>query len=473
MKKLKFVIALLVGTLGLTSCSPPLWFMETEDISDYSGRQQLIFDHLWQRGADYYNEVNDLINSFNESDIAKELNVYVKGNGINFWDYWDKVNLSISGGTSPDIYIHCISSVPTRLKNLLNLDSMYEYDVENGIDSLNSRDMFFDSQISDISKYSNNEMYAWPFSSTVRVVYYNKDLFAQAGIEKLPTTWDEMEEVSKKLTTYKTPGDEDSGYQVVGYDPFSGEGQYLHQWGWLEGHSFWSYDSETGEPIPNFNDDECIDNLGKLYNSYDRRDEAARERLKDFMNEFSMTGENVFGSGRLGMFIGNEGLNATLQDADVDFNYGVFQLPTLSSDVTTTNWSSSYSIELYDNSKRGLTDEVALQRNRGSWEFLKSLYSEKAQGIFSGAGFMLSDKTYYDEYIYTSEIKTALSKAIENTREAEYIAAAPNWPSDIQTYVNSIYSYDMTIQEAMDKAQTLMESKVEQYYSVNNILGRR
>jgi ABC-type glycerol-3-phosphate transport system substrate-binding protein len=469
MKKIKFIIALLLGTFGLTSCSPPLWFMDSEDTTDYSDREQLIFDHLWQRGDDYYTSINNLITEFNESDIAEELNVYVKGNGINFWDYWDKVNLSISGGTSPDIYLHCISSVPSRLNYLLNLDSMYDYDVENGVETLNSRDMFFDSQIEDISKYSDGDMYAWPFSSTIRVVYYNKDLFEANGIDELPTTWAEMEEVSEKLTTYKTEGEEESGYQIVGYDPFSGDGSYMHQWGWLEGNSFWSYDEETGEAIPNFNNDELIENIGILYNSYCRRDDEARELLEDFMNEFSMSGENVFGSGRLGMILGNEGLNATLIEANVDFDYGVFELPTFSEDIQTSNWSSSYSIELYDNSNRDITDEVAEQRNRGSWEFLKSLYSEEAQGIFSECGFMLSDQTYYDEYIYTSEIKTALSKAISNTREAEYIYAAPSWPSDIQTYVNSIYSYDMTIEEAMDKVQALMESKVEQYYTVNSI----
>lgn len=67
----------------LTSCTPPLWFIKDDTGSNnYKDRQQLVFTHLWQRGSTNYTEINNLIKKFNESDIAKELNVYVKGDGI-------------------------------------------------------------------------------------------------------------------------------------------------------------------------------------------------------------------------------------------------------------------------------------------------------------------------------------------------------------------------------------------------------
>ena len=178
MKKRMFLLGVTLATI-CTSCKPPLLFLPEEENMNYENRQTLLFTHLWQRGDPYYKKVNDLIKAFNESDIAKELNVYVKGDGTNFWDYWTKVNLSISGGSAPDIFIHEVSSMPTRRNHLLNLTDMYRDDIRRNKETLNAYEMFFDSQIKDICVYSENQldMYAWPFSATVRVVYYNKTLF--------------------------------------------------------------------------------------------------------------------------------------------------------------------------------------------------------------------------------------------------------------------------------------------------------
>lgn len=452
-------------SLTIASCSPPLWFLKDQGGTTYTDRQQLVFTHMWQRGNADYEMINDMIEKFNESEIAEELNVYVRGNGINFWDYWEKVNLSISGGNAPDIFLHAVSSTPLRLSHLLDLTEMYEDDVANGRETLDANEMFFESQINDISRYDeNNHMRAWPFSATVRAVYYNKDLFEAAGIEELPTTWNEMEEISKKLTTYKVDGDPSSGYEIVGWDPFMAEGQYIHQWGWLSGHEFWSYDS-NGRPVPNFADPEFIENIEYLVNSYVRKDEESEDLLEDWSADISQRGIDAFVSGKLGMVVNNEGLYLTLRAANVDFDYGVFLLPTVDEDTPTVNWSSSYSIELYNNDLRsGLSDEVKEQRNRGAWEFLKYLYSEECQGTIYESGFMIANTQYYDKYVYQDPIFTELSKAIESTKEAEYIEAVPNWTSDIQTYVNNIYSDKMTVQEAMESIEALLNDKIEQYY---------
>ena len=466
MKKTFIKASLLLLPLLLSSCTPPLWFIEKEDPTDYGERQQLTFYHLWQRGATGYNDINNLIKEFNASEAAKKYNVYVKGNGVNFWDYWDKVNLAISGGTAPDIYLHTVSDVALRSRYDLDLTAMYEDDLSKNIESLDANELFFQTQINDISKYSKDgHMTAWPFSATVRLIYYNKTMFDRAGITTLPTTWGEMEEVSKKLTEYNEPGKESSGYKTVGWDPFAGEGQYIHQWGWLSGHSFWSED-EAGHPVPHFTDQSLIDNLSYLYNnSYVRRDKTARDNLEQFMSDVGKTGADPFVSGKLGMVVGNEGLVTKLREAKVNFEYGVFEMPTLNDSIESTNWSSSYSIELYDNTNRNVSEEVASQRNHGSWEFLKFLYTKEAQKIISSTGFLIATKKYYPEIVDVDSIMSEIAKAVSHTREAEYYDAVPKWTSDIQVYVNSVSSYKMSVEAAMNESQNLMESKIKQYYS--------
>lgn len=222
--------------------------------------------------------------------------------------------------------------------------------------------------------------------------------------------------------------------------------------------------------VAQFHTSTLIENLNKVYSSYVRRDDKARENLQKFMSKEAANSKNPFLTQKLAMVISNEGLYTTLKEANVDFEYGVFEIPPMDESCNYVNWSSSYSIELFDNSKRSNTsDKVAEQRNRGTWEFLKYMYQEEFQEMIANAGFMLSNRTFYDKFIYNDPIKTDLANAIANTREAEFIKAVPNWTSDIQTYVNSIYSYPngKSVEEAMNNAQKLIISKIDQYYSVN------
>ena len=62
----------------------------------------------------------------------------------------------------------------------------------------------------DLSKYAgmdacyvaltDGEQYALPFRADYWVMFYNKDLFAAAGIEKLPATFAEVLEAAEKIS---------------------------------------------------------------------------------------------------------------------------------------------------------------------------------------------------------------------------------------------------------------------------------
>lgn len=65
---------------------------------------------------------------------------------------------------------------------------------------------------------SNGVRCALPFSSEVFGFYYNKDLFAEAGIASVPKTTTQLAEAAKKLTTFKPNGDIDT----AGYIPWAG-----------------------------------------------------------------------------------------------------------------------------------------------------------------------------------------------------------------------------------------------------------
>jgi sn-glycerol 3-phosphate transport system substrate-binding protein len=67
----------------------------------------------------------------------------------------------------------------------------------------------------------DGHLWAVPFQRSTAVLYYNKDVFAAAGLdpESPPTTWDEMVEYGKAVT--------DSGRWGVGIPGSAGSGQWL------------------------------------------------------------------------------------------------------------------------------------------------------------------------------------------------------------------------------------------------------
>ena len=52
--------------------------------------------------------------------------------------------------------------------------------------------------------YNDDTLYAIPFQISTYMMYYNKDLFEQAGIEEVPTTFDQWTEAAEKISALST-----------------------------------------------------------------------------------------------------------------------------------------------------------------------------------------------------------------------------------------------------------------------------
>ena len=466
-------------SLLLTGCNwirltPPqvnwdnLWGSEVEAIVPCDDRQELNFYHLFPRGDGGYATIVRIINAFNASPEASAAGVCVKGNGVNFWDYWSRVDNALSTNTAPDIFLHQLDESAFRAKNnqLLNLTDMHAIDVNQSLPTFDFDNDFYPAQLNTATFEDN--LYALPWSTTVRVVYYNKDLWAQAGLTEadIPTTWDELKQVSGTLTTYNQAG----GMVNLGMDPFSGEGTHVQQWFWSAGENPW-IDEGDGKFTPNFNRQELADVINEIDSFPGRVD---RTKLQQFFSQFQVTGQDPFVSGKVGMQISTEGLYSTLRQANVNFNYGVFTLPKgPNNEGDPVNWSSSFSIELFDNLRRtSLTTEVANLRNRGSWLFLKYLFSFDVQAQFYAiAPFLLSHRQHLASLIGDDEILLGLAESIQYSREKEYVPYAPKWHSDLFQEMGGFFIIDLATRrpasEVLQRMQNFMISKRTQYCTTN------
>lgn len=479
MKKPFQLLGLLLTTTVLAGCSwirlvPPQvdwdnqWGSEVPAIIPCDDREELNFYHLFPRGDAGFATIVRIINAFNSSDEASDAGVCIKGNGVNFWDYWSRVDNALSTNTAPDIFLHQLDESSFRAKNnqLLNLSAMLEQDLAEAIPTFDFAEDFYPTQLQTAT--FEDDIYALPWSTTVRVVYYNKNLWNAAGLteEDIPTTWDELKNISGLLTTFN----QDGAMVNLGMDPYSGEGQHIQQWIWSGGYNPWISQGD-GQFTPNFNRPEIAE-LMNYIDSFPGR--ADRSKLQQFFSQFQVTGMDPFVSGKVGMQISTEGLYTTLRQANVGFDYGVFTLPKgPNNQGNPVNWSSSFSIELFDNNNRNnLSSQIANLRNRGSWLFLKYLFTLEVQTQFYNiAPFLLSHRGHLATLINDDQILLGLSESIQYSREKEYVPFAPKWHSDFFQEMGGFFIIDPSSRrpatEVLQRMQNLMNQKKTQYCTTN------
>ncbi len=127
-------------------------------------------------------------------------------------DYYTKLNTTLAGGTAPDVFYpatHVANSLASK-GALLTINSYIERD---GIDL-----SAYDPAILEL--YSiDGEIHCLPIDSAALVVYYNKDIFDEAGVDypEAGWTWDEFLATAQTLTQDL---DDDDRVDIFGVDQF-------------------------------------------------------------------------------------------------------------------------------------------------------------------------------------------------------------------------------------------------------------
>lgn len=113
-----------------------------------------------------------------------------------------KVQTAVMAGNPPDVAVVEISEMPTLLamNALINLDGYVRAEGRAWLQD------FFPAFLQ--NSYSEGRFYAVPFQRSTPVFYWNKEAFAEAGLDpdRPPTTWDELEEYARKLVRRDAAG---------------------------------------------------------------------------------------------------------------------------------------------------------------------------------------------------------------------------------------------------------------------------
>ncbi|MAS37950.1 MAG: hypothetical protein CL610_28405 [Anaerolineaceae bacterium] len=274
----------------------------------------------------------------------------------------------------------------------------------------------------------NDLIFGLPIDTGTRLLYWNKAMFEEAGLEP-PTTWDELPEVAAQMA------DPENG--VYGFVATSGE-----RWLWLYEHAG-MYTTANGLQIVNDAATECVLNQGDNV--------QAIQFWVDFFNSGAMSQEDLlvgtgaerelaFGNNRAAMYLG-----------------GFWSANTLETDYGMT-WPDDYGIIPLEGS-------AGMGSSTGGWIFAISRDAQNPEVAMDFINFVLSDP---ENLVRFTGLMPATRSANEIALEGEFydpfkellaantfhpIPLNPGLPEQAEVLRNVTQAAilgDMTAQEAAD-----------------------
>jgi len=209
-----------------------------------------------------------------------------------------------------------------------------------------------------VSKY-NGHYYALPIAVRTLALFYNKDLFKQAGIAQAPHTWDQFVQDAQKIVKGTAPR-----YTTLGFG-IQPDGQDYHvlrevlvrQYG---GQPY----SKDGKTVT-YNSDAGVKAM-TFYTNLMTKQKLGVPNFFPGNNSY----RDAFIAGKVGMIVDGSFAINTISTA-AKFNWGVTPLPVLSQGGQRANFGSFWA--------NGITKNATGDKLAASVKFLKFLSSEDTQ----------------------------------------------------------------------------------------------
>lgn len=163
--------------------------------------------------------------------------------------------------------------------------------------------------------YFNDDLYAIPFQISTYMMYYNQDLLDKAGVEAVPTTFDEWTEAAEKISALST--DDNPVYGSGLFYCYNGQNQSVIQrfdTGYLiDGNE------EEGYYANLLENEAFADAMIWMKNLYDNGYNPKEQDI-----------DSMMAAGQIGVMTNGGWLKGTLDNSGI--NYGIAKLPTVNGD---------------------------------------------------------------------------------------------------------------------------------------------
>jgi len=232
--------------------------------------------------------LDDLIGKYNATNPGTT----VVAKYVPFADFKKQLSLGASADTLPDVVIIDSPDHASYATMGIFEDITDKFDVS----------LYFDGPVASCTL--DGRLYGIPFGSNCLSLYYNVDMLSDAGVTP-PTTWDELREVSKKLT-------KDNVYGIALSSVQNEEGTFnFMPWVWSTGATSFEIGTEKGI--------RALDFIGGLVKDGSMPKEAINWTQGDVMNQFI--------SGNLAMMVNGPWQVPGMRENAPDLNWDVALIP--------------------------------------------------------------------------------------------------------------------------------------------------
>lgn len=351
-----------------------------------------------------------------------------------FGDIWtDNLAAAAGGNGIPDVIVSNRPALPREAADGVYLSLQAWADRDNV-----RREQFY-NWAWDQGVY-DNQIYGIPHETDVRVLFYNKNLFQQAGLDpnKPPATWAEIEQAASKLDRIGADG----RIERMGFFPL-----------WNIGAEPWQYtngaDMIKPDGTPQINNPKMVETVAWLKKWVDRY--GGWDKVAAFRNQFASP-DDLFMSSSVAMYVDIFGYNSILQfnrpTVPLDngqkprMDWGIALMPYNTKPGT---WSGGFSLSIPTGAKHP----------EAAWEFIKCATSSEGQVSWARdtEAQPTNLKAATDPSLLADPNWQIVDQALKTSTGGVYVDKYPNWTEQLTQRWEMVWRGDLTPQQMLDEAQ--------------------
>lgn len=375
------------------------------------------------------------------ADFTKQTGVKVNLEVIGWNDLWTRLQTAIASGTGPDV-----SGIGNTWAASLQATSAFLPFTAGEFDAIGGKSKFVSTALS-TGGAEGKDPTSVPFLGYAYGLYYNKAMFAKAGVQP-PTTWEALVQAAKKLTNSSTGV---YGLGVVGgrYDI---NAQFCAM---LSAQNGVSLATSDGKPAL---DQPQVAEAIKRYLDLLQTDKVVNPADAEYNVNASQLIDD-FAKGKVAMVANQNNADATIQQSGMNSSaYGVVPLPAPAAGKQIASFPGGINLSVFNNTKHKAA-ALALVKYLTSSEVQKTLDAKYASlPVLADATPNFTDNP--DEAATFVKIYTSMSEPLPRTAwEATYETAVGKAMNTMWATLATGGSVSLTdVQAALKSAQSTVEA---------------
>lgn len=329
--------------------------------------------------------------------------------------YMDVIKTRLIGDAAPDVfYLDAVEAPFLISKNVLEPLNNYitdKFDLQD-----------FDQNLLEIFK-EHNHIYGIPKDYSTLALFYNKQSFKNAGLNKPPTTWDELLNYSQKLT---------GKLNRYGFGESPAISRHVYKIKAFGGNLI----DENGNAT--FASEKALKGLQLVIDQYRKYQTSALPS-----DVGASSGTDMFGQGKVAMVIEGNWAIPYLQETFPQLDFATAEVPKINNQKGTMVYTVAYVMNKQTKHKKA------------AWELISYLTGKEGMEKWTGTGFALptrksvAEKLGYDQDDLRSALVAGLDDAIP-WQLGKYPAVIVN---NFENQFLSALLGEQSLKQAMLKAQ--------------------